>query len=124
MSLPLTKERLIAVYDCMQEFPPFCRMKLPPSSDVTFQVSRSKDRFAHYTRIPRTDRHFIVVSAVMHDHFDTLSQTVAHEMIHLYQAVAKTESSGTMHNAEFKRISVKVCKLFGWDVKVFVGTTG
>jgi hypothetical protein len=123
LSLPLTPIRIAVVYECLRAFPPFCRLSLPPAHQVTFQVSRSKDRFGHYTRYTGTDKHFIVVSTRMHGHFDTLAQTVAHEMIHLHQGVAKTETSGVMHNAEFRRIAGRVCKQFGWDASPFIGTS-
>lgn len=119
MSLPLTPDRLRAVYFALRVFPPFARLQLP--DDVKFTVSRHRDRFGHYTRYLRSDKHFIVISAAKVGHFDTIAQTLAHEMIHLHQGVAKTETTG-VHNAEFRRISQRACKLFGWDLKTFIGT--
>jgi len=121
MTLPLSPQRIAATYECLRQFPPFCRMKLPSADTLRFQVSRHADRFGHYTRYLGTERHFIVISAVKNGHFNTLAQTVAHEMIHLHQAVAKTETSGAEHNAEFHRLTARVCKAFGWDTKAFVG---
>jgi predicted SprT family Zn-dependent metalloprotease len=94
-------------------------MQLP--DDVRLVVSRHRDRFGHYTRYLRSNTHFIVISTTKAGHFDSVVQVLAHEMIHLYQAVAKTETNA-QHNAEFRRISARVCRRFGWDPKTFIGT--
>lgn len=117
MSLPLTPQRLAATYECLRAFPPFSRWGLPEAEAVKFKVSRHHDRFAHYTRIKA--RHHIVVSARFNGHFNTLASTMAHEMIHLKQGVAKTETHGAQHNAEFHRLANQVCRKFGWDPKSF-----
>jgi hypothetical protein len=118
VTLALTPQRIAAVYHCLRTFPPFTRMKCP--ADIKFQVSHHKDREGHYTRYCYTDKHFLSVSAHRVGYFDNLAQVVAHEMIHVHQGVAKTETPNTHHNAEFHRIAKAVCKRFGWDPKLFV----
>lgn len=120
MSLPLTPERLAATYECLRTFPPFCHWKLPECSEMHFQVTKQKDREGQYTRYVRTKEHIIAISGVTVGYFHTLAVVMAHEMIHLKQAVAKTETPGVEHNAEFRRLSRRVCRAFGWDPKIFV----
>ena len=118
MSLPLTKDRIAAIYSALKQYPPFNRMKLPPVEQVRFRILRTKQVDGEYWRFQGSDDHTISVSAGRNGHWDTLGCTVAHEMIHLHQARAKTETRG-QHNAEFHRIAKSVCKSFGWDEKQF-----
>ncbi len=119
MSLPLTPDRLEAMYDCLRAFPPFT--SLPEGKDIhQFIVSKRKDQEGHYTRYSGTEKHIISISANRIGHFNSLAQVMAHEMIHLYQGIKKTETPNAIHNAEFLRIAKSVCKRFGWDEKTFV----
>jgi hypothetical protein len=122
LSLSLTVERVAALYEALRTFPPFNRLKLLPSGEVKLQVTRHRDREGHYTRYIGTDEHFIALSAAKLGHFDSVVKALAHEMIHLHQGVAKTETRGAHHNAEFRRIAARACRRFGWDLKTFIGT--
>jgi hypothetical protein len=122
LSLPLTAARLASLYEALRAFPPFCRLKCPPAAFINLRVSRHRDREGHYTRYLRTDDHYIVVSSAKVGHFDSVVRTLAHEMIHLHQGVARTETPGALHNAEFRRIAKRACDRFGWDLKTFIGT--
>jgi len=93
-------------------------MNLLPADQVKFTVIRSRKSHGEYTRYIGTDIHFIRISSSGHHHFNSLAQTIGHEMIHLHQARAKTETRG-QHNAEFRRIAARVCKKFGWDFGQF-----
>lgn len=119
MSLPLTQERLRAVYASLQQFPPFTRMRLPAAGKVKFRVRRTKALDGEYARYCGTDEHFIEVSELRNGHWNTVGQTMAHEMIHLHQARAKTETRG-QHNADFQRLAKIICRRFGWDFKQFI----
>lgn len=121
MSLPLTPDRLQSMYDCLRAFPPFDRWKLPKGEDFhQFRVTKHTDQQGHYTRYTGTDKHIIAVSSKTIGHFSSLAQVMAHEMIHLHQGIQKTETPNTVHNAEFRKIALSVCKRFGWDFKTFV----
>ena len=121
MSLPLTPDRLESMYDCLRSFPPFCKWGLPLGKDIkSFRVTKHKDQEGHYTRYVGTDKHIISISANRIGHFNSLAQVMAHEMIHLKQGICKTETPNAIHNAEFVRLSLSVCKRFGWDEKTFV----
>lgn len=121
MSLPLTPDRLEAMYDCLRVYPPFCKWKLPLGKEIhQFRVTNHKDQEGHYTRYVGTDKHIISISGSRIGFFNSLAQVMAHEMIHLKQGIAKTETPNAIHNAEFLRIARSVCKRFGWDEKTFV----
>jgi hypothetical protein len=106
LSLPLTPERLRAVYECLRAFPPFS--SLPPGDQVKFRVTRHKDRHGDYYV---DGVHHIRVSARFIGTMDSLTRVMAHEMVHL--------KTGLPHGAAFKRMARSVCKRFGWDVLTF-----
>lgn len=116
----LTPERLAAVYTALRAFPPFCRWQLPPAPEVTFRVVKCRDCVGYYDRDRRGDNYTISVSESLVGHFDTLAPIVAHEMLHLYQDVAGTETPNASHNAEFHKLSANICRQMGWDRKFFV----
>lgn len=119
--LPLTPDMVAAVYDCLQRFPPFSRWKLPPAKEVEFQVNKQRNTMGEYTRYVRTSEHIVIVSSETVGHFATLASVVSHEMIHLKQAIDKTEPKRIGgHNAEFRRLAKPVCKIHGWDYKAFI----
>jgi hypothetical protein len=119
--LALTEQRLAAVYDCLRKFPPFCRYGLPDSSGINFGFIKKNDRAADYTSyIYDLDSHFIRLNPNWAGHFDTVASYMAHEMIHAHQRTKRLETSGTEHNADFKRKAKVICDRFGWDFKRFV----
>ena len=102
MSLPLNSDILAAVYESLRACPPFLRWRLPPCEDINFLVTAHRDREGHYTRHVGTEDHFLCVSRARIGHYHSLAVVMAHEMIHLLQAVKKTETRGE-HNADFRR---------------------
>ena len=116
--LPITKERLAAVYEMLKAWPPFNRWKLPHSSEVKFRVIASKRVFARWCI--QGDRHLIEVSQERHDALHSLVMTMAHEMIHMRQRIAKTETRAE-HNAEFERLAKRICAIHGFDYGPFMG---
>lgn len=119
--LPLTPDMVAAVYECLRQFPPFSSWKLPPAEEVEFRVHNQPNTMGEYTRYARTADHIVIVSSLTIGHFATLASVVAHEMVHLKQALDKTEPKRAGgHNAEFRRLAKQVCKIHGWDYKAFV----
>lgn len=116
MTLPLTTETLAAAYDYLVTTPPFSRWNLPPSEDITFRVTRHKDRHGHYCRTG--DKHEIAVSAHVIGRTQSLMEVLAHELVHLHQAHACMETKG-QHNAAFVKLAARVCAVHGWDPKLF-----
>lgn len=96
-------------------------MHLPPAEEVEFIVGSWYDRQAHYNSDVNHEAHEIAISARWCGTYNTLLQLVAHEMIHMDQRIRKTESR-TLHNAEYRKISRYVCRLFQWDLKPFITT--
>jgi hypothetical protein len=44
---------------------------------------------------------------------------MAHEMVHLHQRDVCMETPGAQHNAAFNKLAAKVCRLHGFDPKLF-----
>lgn len=118
MTARLTPARLASVYRMLLEWPPFNRWSLPAADEVKFRTLRTQRWDADWCIAGGT--HHIRVSEGRAGHMDTIVQCVAHEMIHVRQRVAGTETRGVEHNAEFRRIALAVCKRYGWDVKQFL----
>ena len=117
--LPITPERLAGVYEMLRAFPPFNRWKLPPAEEVGFHVSKTTQWHAAWWIDGAT--HHVEASQKKHYHLSSLNASMAHEMIHMRQRIAKTETKGAEHNAEFLVLSKRVCKVFGFDYGQFLG---
>lgn len=118
--LHLTPEILVGAYEYLRVTLPFRRMNLPHADDVVFRVLGARDRFGHFRGRFKTmpDLNEIGVSQRMVHSTQTLMATMAHEMIHLYQH----ESGGctrAVHNAHFRRIAARVCRIHGFDLATF-----
>lgn len=121
MSIPITPQRAVAMYECLCKFPPFSRWRLPPGGKIEFRVLHTRRYDAAYQSYCHTrELHGIDVSSARNGHFGTLAMSMAHEMIHLRQRIANTETPNTEHNAEFRRIAERVCRRFGFDPKQFI----
>jgi len=110
----LTPSKLAATYDCLRAFPPFRGWRLPEADDVAFGVSLSPDNFGTYDLCRGGPR--IEISALMVVEFQTLLETMAHEMIHLHQCRA---GRAVEHDAEWQRLATRVCREFGWKREGF-----
>lgn len=119
MILPVTPERLAATYAMLREWPPLSGWKLPPSDAVRFHVAKT-DRW-HAAWWIEGDTHHVEVSDKKHAHLSSLLSSMAHEMIHMRQRIARTETPNTEHNAEFYRLAKRVCKSLGFDYGQFMG---
>ena len=117
--LQITPDILAGAYDFLRETQPYKAWKLPHSDDIEFHVTNDKSLIGHYARTPRKMDHEIGISGFSIAHTNTLIFYMGHEMIHLYQAIKKTDV-GAMHNAEFKRLAKQVCAIHGWDWKLFI----
>lgn len=115
MSFPLHPNHVAAMYDCIKKLPPFDKWKLPESDAVEFRTPARADVFGEFTD---GDPPVITISSARHAHTFTIFLTVAHEMVHLAQALKKTDNKN-QHNDEFKRLAKRVCSLNGWDYKAF-----
>lgn len=117
--IPITPDRLAAVYEMLRAWPPFCRWKLPQASEVKFRVA--KTRRWHAAWWIDGVRHHIEVSEKTHGHLASVVSSMAHEMIHVRQRIAKTETRGVEHNAQYLRLAKRVCAIHGFDYGQFLG---
>lgn len=114
---------LAGAYEYLRASEPFCRWKLPhaeESDEVGFYVTGHRDRFGHMHGDKRSPNAIIAVSESCVGSSIKLIEIMGHEMIHLYQHRQRTETAGTMHNAEFKRLAREVCRIHMFDFKAFV----
>jgi hypothetical protein len=118
MSGPALDERVLAnAYEFLRATEPFCRWRLPAASAVTFKVARSRDWYGQC--FAAKVGYAIDISAALVGHTNTLLSVMAHEMIHLRQMIARSETRGAAHNAQFHRLAARVCKVHGFDLKAF-----
>ena len=115
MHLPLTPERVAAAYDLLRLFEPFCRWHLPPSSEITFRIIRTKTKYGDYNGPPHTIR----VSSATIGHIDNLLRLLGHEVIHLKLRMSGRRNWDT-HGAEFRKLAHAVCRLHGYDLGHFI----
>jgi hypothetical protein len=113
MSITITKATLAAAYELLRTTPPFLGWKLPDSSMLEFAMLRDRTTYGD------CDGEMIRASSSRHGHLPTLLATVAHEMIHLHQMRRKLETPNTQHNSDFRKRAARVCRLHGFDPKMF-----
>lgn len=111
--MKLTPDLLEATYDFLRRTSPFRRWSLPEGGTIEFVVGKTREKMGHYVWHPRKG-YVIMISDARVDHTVTLLTTMAHEMIHLYQAKRGTETRAA-HNAEFRRLAKIVCRHHGFD---------
>ncbi len=120
MTLHLTPDVLRGAYDFLRTTQPFHRWKLPPGREVEFRVVAKHDERGWHWRSPSADCHHVVgVSKTCIAHSDSLVMVMAHEMVHVRQSARGTETSNTIHNAEFRRLAKIVCRHHGFDPLLF-----
>jgi hypothetical protein len=120
MTLPLTVEMLAAAYGFLKETPPFNKLNLPETEEVGFKVARTRYKQGWYQW--DGNKHTITGSVGRVAYTTTLMTLMAHEMIHLYLEDNDMESkrgSNDTHNAAFRILAAKVCKIHGFDPKSF-----
>lgn len=120
MALPLTPQMAAAAYEYLRAAAPFSRWNLPPADEVEFHITHHRDREGDHCTRSRTRDHIIRVSAYHIKTTDMLMQLLAHEMIHARQEILRTGSRRVDHNAEFRRLAVRVCRVHGWALEGFL----
>lgn len=114
----ITPDQLYACYEFMRIMPPFSSYKIPHASEVEFRVVNDRKIIGWHKR-GENDVHIFAMSRNCIGHTSTLLMFVAHEMIHLLQTERGTHTRSA-HNAEFKKIAAEVCKIHGFDYRIFV----
>jgi hypothetical protein len=118
--LHLTPEMLENAYEYLRATLPFRRMNLPHADNLFFRVMGARDRFGHFKGRIKDDSDIneIGVSQRIVHSTHMLMATMAHEMIHLYQH-EKGGCTRGVHNAQFKRVAARVCRIHGFDLETF-----
>lgn len=116
MTLPLTPHMLAGAYEFLRTTPPYRAWKLPHADTVAFTVNRHKGHIGDSRGSPLE----LYVSTVICGTTATLMWVTGHEMIHLHQYLAKKETPGTVHNADFRRKAERACAYHGWDSRLFI----
>lgn len=111
-----TKDMLRAAYDMLETTEPFCRWNLPPSEDVEFAVTQSlKTKGKCSVGVGPTFK--LEVSNKLHTYPTTMMATLAHEMIHVYQACAGIKFDD---GKGFRVLAAEVCEAHGFDPGAFL----
>lgn len=119
MPIKLTKDQLRLGYDLLTETEPFSRWNMMDSSEIRFVVTRARRTVGYY--VFWNGRHEIGISARCVGTVNNLITFMAHEMIHMHQAVTKPRSDtpGVEHNMAFLRLADEVCKHHDFDRHMF-----
>lgn len=118
MGVHLTPRILEHGYELLRAAPPFERWGLPPADQVVFRVMGTDDYMGLW--VFDGGHHQISLSARRISLVDTMLSVMAHEMLHAYQHLTRTDSPRVQHNAAFRKMAAKICALHGWDEKAFI----
>ena len=118
--LHLTPEALENAYEYLRATLPFRRWDLPHADNLVFRVMGARDRYSHFKGRfkDKVDLNEIGVSQAKVHSTDMLMATMAHEMIHLHQHEKGGCTRGP-HNAHFRRLAARVCRVHGFDAESF-----
>lgn len=111
--------RLRAIYASLLAFPPFNRWSLPEPNAVKFELLADADT-GEYS-LDENDRACIAVNGDTNLTLLQITETVAHEMVHIRQDQLGRlpDDPAKHHNAEFRRLARLVCRNLGFDVQRF-----
>lgn len=111
----LTPARGAAIYEMLCQLPPFHRWKLPPKEELKFVITRD---IRHRAQFGTGETSYVIwISERSQNHLAPLVETIAHEMVHLFQRIRKLETRA-QHNADFTRRWKSICGKYGWDWKL------
>lgn len=120
MSLKISEDMLVALYEYFAASKPFSDWNMPPAEDVIFKVARTPHLYG-WSQIAvegrgrnRKVQHYITISGGRQAHTYTLMLTMAHEMIHVHQERVCVGSK-TEHGPAFKKLAREVAKHHGFD---------
>lgn len=125
MALHLTPAMLECAYELLRATPPFKGWRLPEADDVEFHATHVKsDRWSDFShwyddrgKKPRGKWVIRIDPRGCHQ-IGTLLVLLAHEMVHLYQAV-RGGRLDVEHGADFRRLAKQVCARHGFDLGSF-----
>ena len=106
-----------AAYELFRALPPYDRWRLPKPHKVRFSVYANGREYGRYEY---DGRHHIKISRRNVRSFHALAITMAHELIHLRQQLAGTDSDESQHNREFVKLAKQACRALGFESAGFV----
>lgn len=118
MRLKLTTDVCSAAYRYLCETEPFVKWNMPDPEDITFKISRARDKFGECGKWEDAPGMWCSISEHNIGTTDTLMRTMAHEMIHIHLD-SKGMKDTSPHGRAFQACKRRVCAVHGWDPKAF-----
>lgn len=112
----VTPEIMEAVYRTLVLTPPFRGWKLPHADDVVFCVMRKHDTYGDHGF--EKGRHVLRVSQRTHSTLSRLTETIAHEMVHMREHQLGVRKD-IKHGQVFQRLADQVCRHHRFDRGAF-----
>lgn len=116
----LNPDQLAGAYEFLRTLEPFNAYALPHADEIEFIIAADPRLCGWHKQKPATKTHIIAISHRNVGLPCTLLRIMAHEMIHLTQAIYEKRNHKSQHNAEFKRLATAVCEIQGYDLKLFI----
>jgi hypothetical protein len=116
IGLRITPELCASTYDLLHITRPFIAWNLPDSEDILFKVDRRVDRRGAHQFWD--NKHTIWMSAKCNARLNALIETMAHEMVHVFEAHTGIKGYGE-HGKAFQKLSEQVCRHHGFDLAMF-----
>lgn len=104
------------MYELVRTLPPFSKWGLPEADEVEFHISGFRDKHGDYSKDPHTIR----LSRHSTAHLNTALEVMAHETLHMAQAILRIAPKHEGHDAWFREKWVHIAKDYGWDAKKFL----
>lgn len=112
----ITPEIVEATYELLRLTPPFRGWRLPQADEVGFHVLRTKSICGdHYYY---DGRHHIRISYKRHSTLRSLTETIAHEMVHMREHELGVRND-IAHGTVFHRLADQVCRHHSFDRGAF-----
>lgn len=113
----LTPNLLRATYNMVCELAPFDQWNLPDGDEVVFQVTSERNTRGWHTY--SRPQHTIGISSICVQRYDTLVQTMMHEMIHAHERNVKQDRTDVYHSRAFHQWAAQVCRIHKLDAGIF-----
>ena len=92
---------------------------MPEADDVEFWITKDKRRFAQWMHTG--EHHQVSILSATIDSTMILAIYLGHEMCHaaVHELGLNTGGSENTHNAPFRELVARFCKVHGFDLKAF-----
>jgi len=117
--------QMALAYDLIVNLEPFCNWakeeggtNFPHSDEIEFRIIGDRRAFA-WKLSKLNGTHVIAYSHTAPAQVHYFVMYMAHEIIHLYQAINGLENK-SQHNSDFRARAEEVCAIHGYDYRMFV----